>query len=125
LKRPLAAPSSLVPFKGRIASDALASWKLQPERPDWSKGIRDAWRPGEAAAHERLHTFLDERVDDYTSERNRPDRKGTSRLSPHLHFGELSPRQCWYAATMHAARANHRGEGADTFLKELAWREFS
>jgi deoxyribodipyrimidine photo-lyase len=125
LKRPLPAPSSLVPFKGRIASDTLASWKLLPKRPDWSKGIRDAWQPGEPGAHERLHTFLDERIDDYTSERNRPDRAGTSRLSPHLHFGEMSPRQCWYAAAMRAGRQNRHGDGADTFLKELAWREFS
>ena len=126
LKRPLPAPSRLVPFKGRIASDTLASWKLLPKRPDWSKGIRDAWQPGEAGAHERLRTFLDDRIDDYASERNRPDRVG--------HVAALAA-SCISARS---ARANagtrppctrraqsRRGDGAETFLKELAWREFS
>ncbi len=125
VKRSTPAPTSLTPFKGRIASDSLASWKLLPKKPDWAKGFRDAWQPGEAGALERLHTFLDERIDDYASERNRPDHEGTSCLSPHLHFGEISPRQCWYAACMHASHKRQHGEGADTFLKELAWREFS
>lgn len=111
--------------KARIASEPLEDWRLLPRRPDWAGGLRKAWRPGEKDARQRLETFLSNAVTDYTDKRNRPDIEGTSRLSPHLHFGEISARQCWHAAAAAAAREPGVEGGATTFLKELVWREFS
>ena len=86
---------------------------------DWAKGLRAAWRPGEAGAQSMLHRFLDNALADYPERRDRPTDIGTSRLSPHLHFGEISPRQVW------AARAEHRNVASEAFLRQLGWREFA
>jgi len=90
--QPLPAPKTLKAGP-KVPSDDLASWRLEPTRPDWAAGLRDTWAPGETAAQERLKDFLDGDIADYASLRDRPDRDGTSRLSPHLRFGEISPRQ--------------------------------
>jgi deoxyribodipyrimidine photo-lyase len=85
--------------------------------------MRDFWTPGEAGARERLHAFIDGGVlRDYSRGRDTPGMDGTSRLSPHLAFGEISPRQCWHA--VHAASEGGSGPGAASFLRELYWREF-
>ncbi|MFC3069658.1 cryptochrome/photolyase family protein [Phenylobacterium soli] len=108
-------------------SERLADWDLLPTRPDWAGGLRETWTPGEAGARARLKAFLAGAVFEYGDMRNRPDRSGTSRLSPHLHFGEISPWAVWRAVT--TAGMARTGEpfsaGVDTFLSELAWREFS
>lgn len=123
--KPLAAPKEILPFKKKIASERLRDWALHPTKPDWSKGFAEEWQPGEAGAHARLKTFLKTALKTYTEDRNRPDKPGTSRLSPHLHFGEITPAQCWTAA-VHAADATHGADkGGETFLKEIVWREFS
>jgi deoxyribodipyrimidine photo-lyase len=111
---PLAAPR-LSRFH-EIRSDAIESWALLPTGLDWAKGFD--WTPGEKAAQAALYDFLDD-VNDYGRGRDLPAKDGTSRLSPHLHWGEISPRQVW-----HTVRAPHQGEGSETFLKELGWREF-
>ena len=97
-------------------SDALADWDLLPTKPDWSTGFSD-WTPGEDAARKAVDRFA-RIVDAYGTDRNLPAVEGTSRLSPHLHFGEVSPRQVWHAV-------KGRGEGPLTFRKELAWRDFT
>jgi deoxyribodipyrimidine photo-lyase len=121
---PLPAPKTLTAGP-QIASDDLASWHLEPTHPDWAAGLRNTWTPGEAAAQERLKDFLDNDIADYASLRDRPDRDGTSRLSPHLRFGEISPRQVWHAANFAAARRPAIASGVGKFLSELGWREFS
>jgi deoxyribodipyrimidine photo-lyase len=73
---------------------------------------------GEAAARRRWRDFLEDRVGDYAGDRDRPGVDGTSRMSVHLKWGEIHPR------TMLADLARHRSEGAATYRKELAWREF-
>jgi deoxyribodipyrimidine photo-lyase len=73
------------------SSDALADGKLPPTKPDWAGGLRASWTPGEAAARERLSHFVTDGLEGYADARDRLDRDATSRLSPHLHFGELSP----------------------------------
>jgi deoxyribodipyrimidine photo-lyase len=106
-------------------SDALASWGLSPSRPDWAKEMRHFWTPGEAGARERLASFLDDALNNYGEARNRPDIDGSSRLSPHLAFGEISPRQVWHAAKSASDRNPHSGKAAASFIRELYWREFS
>lgn len=104
-------------------SDKLAVWALHPSQPDWSEGFSD-WTPGEAGASERLHDFLDESLRDYAEGRDFPAREATSRLSPHLHFGEIGPRTIWRAAHAAAHRGASDGQ-VDKFLSELGWREFN
>ncbi|CAN5240323.1 deoxyribodipyrimidine photo-lyase [soil metagenome] len=98
-------------------SDSLNAWQLLPSRPDWAKGFSEDWSPGEAGAAERL-ADLPQIVPDYGRRRNLPSEEGTSRLSPHLHFGEVSPATVWHAI-------HGRGEGADIFRKELIWRDYA
>jgi len=122
---PIAAPAHLRPFAGNLDSELLDEWCLLPERPNWAKAFGDSWEPGEGGAHTRLEAFLESRVATYAEWRDRPDLDGTSGLSPHLRFGELSPRQVWHATrSVMAARPSTR-TGADAFLRQLGWREFS
>jgi deoxyribodipyrimidine photo-lyase len=122
-ERPLPAPAKVRGFAKSPRSEVLSSFGLLPTRPDWAGGIRESWVPGEAAAAERLHDFLDEIVQDYRTGRDRPGRDGTSRLSPYLHWGEISPRQVWHAAKM---RMDAGSEPAiEAFLREIGWREFT
>jgi deoxyribodipyrimidine photo-lyase len=118
-------PQTLEWFRCDEPSDALGEWQLLPQHPDWAKEFADAWQPGEQGAQRRLATFLERDVVDYQSLRDRPDHTGTSRLSPHLRFGEISPRSVWQAAA--EAMTNNRVGAGDSlsFRRELAWREFS
>jgi deoxyribodipyrimidine photo-lyase len=86
--------------------------------------LRRTWTPGEASAQARLRQFLKSGVAGYSTGRDRPDREGTSRLSPHLRFGEISPRQVWHAARFAAAEHPSLAGDIDKFLSELGWREF-
>ena len=115
---PLPAPRKLTPWKS-IASDSLDDWALTPDSPDWAHGFCDHWTPGEAGARERLSDFVEQDLAHYASGRDRPDRDDTSRLSPHLHWGEISPRQVW-SATHDVADGN-----AAKFRSEIGWREFA
>ena len=121
--KPLPAPKAVSPVPG-VAGDALESWHLEPTHPDWAAGLREAWTPGEASAQAQLRQFLDSGVAGYSTERDRPDRDGSSRLSPHLRFGEISPRQVWHAARFAAAEHPKLAGDIDKFLSELGWREF-
>jgi deoxyribodipyrimidine photo-lyase len=101
--KPLPAPKSLCP-RPNLASDAIESWDLEPAHPDWAGGLRETWTPGRGIrAQARLHGFLQFGVAAYSVVRDRLDRHGTSGLSPHLRFGEVSPRQVWHAARFAAA----------------------
>ncbi|MBV9432917.1 MAG: deoxyribodipyrimidine photo-lyase, partial [Hyphomicrobiales bacterium] len=105
----------------------LASLKLEPHAPDWAGGLRKAWTRGETAGQARLTAFLEDGLGGYARDRDRPDKPSTSRLSPYLRFGNLSPRQVWHAAatavSSGASQASQRD--LDKFLAELGWREFS
>lgn len=107
-----------------VASDALEDWRLEPWKPDWAIGLRESCTPGEASAQTRLKQFLKSGIAGYSSDRDRPDRDGTSRLSPHLRFGEISPRQVWHAARFAAAEHPHLSADIEKFLTELGWRDF-
>ena len=102
-------------------SEPLESLNLLPRSPDWSGGIRAQWRVGEAAALQRLDDFLASTADGYHISRDKPSEIGTSRLSPHLHFGEISPVTIYHAVREHASSY----DGPEVFLSEVIWREFS
>jgi deoxyribodipyrimidine photo-lyase len=109
-------PDQLVPPSEWPASLEIAELGLEP-KIDWAGGLREAWEPGEAGARKQLHNFIGEAIAVYSAERDRPSHPGTSRLSPHLHFGEISARQIWKAAK--------DKPGADAYLWEIGWREFA
>ncbi|HEX8626078.1 MAG TPA: deoxyribodipyrimidine photo-lyase [Allosphingosinicella sp.] len=113
--QPVAPPGRLRAPERWPQSEDLDSWHLLPARPNWASAFGDEWRPGEAAALDRLSDFS-ARAGDYAGARDRPGEEGTSRFSPHLHFGELSPRRIWHALPAAAG---------EKFRKELAWRDFS
>ena len=115
---PLPAPKAIASPDNWPESDDLADWGLLPSRPDWSEGIDAFWAVGEAAANERLEDW-NESVAQYDKGRNLPSIDGSSRLSPHLHWGELSPAQVWHR--LHG----RRGQGWATFAKELIWRDYA
>ena len=106
-------------------SDRLEDLQLLPKRPDWAGGLRETWKPGETAAKARLGDFIDRHLARYAEDRSRLDLDATSHLSPHLHFGEISPNQVWHAVTHAAARGGGKDRGAESYLRELGWREFS
>lgn len=106
-------------------SDKLDDWKLLPTKPDWAGGIAKTWTPGEQGARDRLNQFLDGPVDDYAEGRNRPDCEYTSRLSPHLAFGEISPLKIWDETKARIDAGDVASKAAEKFLSEIAWREFA
>lgn len=116
-REPLDAPALSLPGAWP-ESDDLAAWALLPKAPDWAGGFGECWKVGEQAAHDRLEEFAD-RVKDYENDRDLPSIDGSSRLSPHLHFGEISPTQVWDRLSW------HRGAGADAFRGELLWRDYA
>jgi deoxyribodipyrimidine photo-lyase len=122
--RPLPAPSTLRPPSRPAHSDRLDTWSLLPTKPDWAVGLRDHWSPGEAAARERLISFVDRGLRRYHLDRNRPEPAATSRLSPHLHFGELSPREIWHTVFARMQADPRLSAGGESWLREIGWREF-
>ena len=117
-------PAAPVPAPSRIdgprhwpQGDSLEQWALLPTKPDWAAAFSQDWTPGEAGARANVAAFLDE-VAQYDHARNLPSREGSSRLSPHLHFGEVSPAHVWHQV------AEAPGD-ATTFLKELIWRDYA
>lgn len=116
-RAPLPAPRTLSGFDMQPRSDLLDSWSLLPRRPNWAAGFGEVWTPGEAGARSALKRFLADGLADYAGARDKPAEDGTSRLSPHLHWGEISPAQIWAAA--------ETLPGADKFLSEIAWRDFA
>lgn len=114
---PLPAPIRIAAPDTWPESEKLSDWNLLPTKPDWAAGMKEMWSPGEAGAKARLNDFTD-KARYYDEKRNLPSVAGSSFLSPHLHFGEISPATCWHA-TMKA------GGSADVFLKELVWRDYA
>lgn len=107
-----------------VTSDQLTDWKLLPTKPDWSKAFAGLWTPGEEGASKRLNHFLEHGLADY-NRRDFPALNTTSHLSPHLHVGELSPRQIYYAVKQYALHEKISEKTINTFLSEVGWREFS
>jgi len=125
IRDPLPAPQRIPAPDSWPESDDLKDWALRPAAPNWAEGFESCWCPGSDGAQERLESFLENSVMAYPGERDRPDREGTSALSPHLHFGEISPRQVWYQTEAATHGKGAKRKGGEAFLREVVWREFS
>jgi len=123
LQKPIPAPQSLRPASPYPASEQLSDWKLLPTNPDWSGGIGANWHPGEKAAHAKLADFVETRLENYGEGRDRPDRDDTTRLSPHLAFGEITPAQIF--AKLDEGRTSAGNLGLDALRRQVGWREFA
>ncbi|WP_230482871.1 cryptochrome/photolyase family protein [Sphingomonas sp. Leaf21] len=115
-EHPVDPPEALTAPEPWPKGETLGDWKLLPTKPDWSTGFDADWTPGEAAGRERIKDFVG-KASAYDTARNMPSEEGSSRLSPHLHFGEVSVRAVWYALDRHG--------DTETYRKELAWRDFT
>ena len=116
------APGALPAFEDALAGESLHAWRLAPAL-GWDAGFWKVWTPGEAGAREALEVFIDGALNGYRTDRDRPDRTGTSRLSPHLHFGEIAP---WrITAELERARTAANSADMDGYIRELGWREFA
>lgn len=113
---PLEAPKSIQPYSQWTDSLTLDELELEP-RIDWAKGMKREWNPGRKGAESELKRFVTDGLSLYEEGRDRPDLKGTSRLSPHLHFGEISAREIWHHIKLSAK--------TKPYLRQIAWREFS
>ncbi|MEO0411486.1 MAG: deoxyribodipyrimidine photo-lyase [Pseudomonadota bacterium] len=117
---PKAAPRDITGYDGTLESDDLSDWGLRPTKPDWSAGLQTSWTPGEAGAHEMLRALSPGKVAEYKNQRDFPALDGTSKLSPHLHFGEITPRQIW-----HHLSGVMELDQAEPLIRQLGWRDFS
>lgn len=116
------APGALPAFEDALPGESLDAWRLAPAL-GWDAGFWKVWTPGEAGAREALEVFIDGALNGYRTDRDRPDRTGTSRLSPHLHFGEIAP---WrITAELERARTAANSADMDGYIRELGWREFA
>lgn len=122
-----------LPAPGRIRGPGLwpdsldlRDLRLEPAA-DWAAGMRATWQPGERGARRALHKFIENALVQYAAARDRPDLHVTSRLSPHLHFGEIGPGTVWNAVKEGSATDVRDGavQGEEAFLRQLVWREFS
>jgi deoxyribodipyrimidine photo-lyase len=118
---PLSAPEQLPPAP-QLPSLDLGSLGLLPSIP-WDEGLRGRWQPGESAALERAQSFIAEGLAGYGERRDLPAIAGTSSLSPHLHFGEIGPRQV--LAQIAEQHGDLRGPAAEPFVREILWRELA
>src|SRR5262249_39433298 len=120
------APAKLKSPSNWPKSDSIDKFDLLPTI-HWTAGMETAWQPGESGAAAMLRKFGKQRIADYPSSRDRPDAVGTSRLSPHLHFGEVSPRRVWHSVkAMAGGKTGHSAPAsAEPYLRQLGWREFS
>lgn len=122
-KDALPAPDSL-PDGPDCDGATLEDWGLLPSKPNWAKGFAERWTPGEAAARKQLDAFLKDDLADYPTHRDRPDLDETSRLSPHLAWGEISPRAVWHRVKLQA-EGSGQFKAADKYLAEIGWRDFA
>ena len=124
-REPLPRVTEMTAPDADVRSDDLAAWGLRPTKPNWAAGWEEIWTPGEAGARARLEAWLDAHAHAYADNRNRADLDATSRLSPHLHFGEVSPHTVWHAVRHRVDAGDIPEDQADGFLSEVAWRDFS
>ena len=124
-RAPLPLPAKLSLLQDPHNKLTIAQLKLLP-KIQWDKTMAIEWQIGEQAAANKLAHFLSDGLASYQEGRNFPAQRHVSRLSPHLHFGEISPQQIWHATKQHTLGQDGDLEAAaESFLRELCWREFS
>lgn len=118
----VAAPGQIPATELDLDCESIESWKLLPTRPNWASGFESLWQPGETGARILLDRFAADGLDGYGGRRDFPAETHTSRLSPHLAFGEVSPHAVW-----RAAQANQQADRDDVtrYHKEIVWRDFA
>ena len=124
--KPMAVPTC-IPRPGHFpVSLPLTKLELEPAI-EWTAGLKDSWTPGEGGAHQQFVHFLNNGILNYETDRDRPDLSRSSRLSPHLHVGEISPRYIWHIVQDQAKLKKDRiaFRSAQSFLRQLGWREFA
>ncbi len=126
VREPLPKPRKLSSPKIKKQDCDIDALGLLP-KINWDEGLKESWQPGSDGANELLREFLKNKVSSYKDERNRTDIDASSRLSPHLHFGEIGPHQIWHEVE----KVTNAGADAPTeketeaFLRQLAWRDFA
>ncbi len=105
-----------------VHGEPLAALGLLP-RIAWDQGLAERWQPGELAALKRAGDFVDRDLAEYEQRRNLPAIAGTSSLSPHLHFGEIGPRQVLELIALRHGPVD--GPVAEPYVREIVWREFA
>ena len=114
-------PSHPLPYPNKLSTLKIDSLELLP-KIHWDKGLAARWQPGEKHAQNALKKALQEAIPNYLEARDFPELDSTSRLSPYLHFGELSPHMIWHAVK---AEKNLDKEEAEGYLRQICWREFA
>ena len=94
---------------------------------NWYSNIQKYWHPGEVAAKQKLDILLDSTLLEYNKSRDFPELLGTSLLSPHIHFGEISPKQIWHAVIQKEKTKgiNDLSTSGSAYLRQISWREFA
>ena len=118
-RAPISAPKHIQYLPHQEERTSINALNLLPDDL-WHKAMMAHWKVGELAAIKRLNIFIKQGLLNYVDGRNLPAEAHTSRLSPHLHWGEISPNQIW-----HAIKKLPQNQQTDCFLSELGWREFS
>lgn len=108
-----------------LESESLSAWGLLPTSPDWSTGFDARWSPGEAGAQDKWQRFTEQTITRYKDGRDIPIEENTSMLSPHLTFGEISPKQIWFETHQAMASREIDSDNGSKFLAEIGWREYS
>jgi deoxyribodipyrimidine photo-lyase len=129
----LASPSPHIPFPPPqnissiqgIKSETFSAISLSPSAQYWAKPLGELWDISEEAAHTHLENFIHKALSHYKDDRDRPDHEGTSKLSPYLHFGQISPQQIWHRVNKVASTENLNQNSIYRYLMEILWREFS
>lgn len=121
IESPLPIPQLTIPYLGLIESCSIASLELLPPIK-WDAGFKKTWRPGFSEGRCLIEKGVNEVIDDYPESRDRPDLAGTTRLSPYLHFGDVSPRMIWQSVK-ETQQLNQKS--AEAYLRQLGWREFA
>ncbi|MGO4637747.1 deoxyribodipyrimidine photo-lyase [Mesorhizobium sp. 2RAF45] len=119
VRDPIDTPGQIDGWRGELGGLRLDELDLLPSKPDWAYGLRETWTPGEKGAQARLGQFIEHDLANYERQRDYPGQPSTSRLSPHLTFGEITPFQIF------AALRRSKSSGTSKFRAEIGWREFS
>lgn len=117
------APQKTLASNTAMPGDLLESWQLIPTQPAWATEFGQYSNPGEEGAKKTLHQFFKKGISSYDQGRNQVDCRGTSTLSPHIHFGEISIHELWRQVA--SDKDATTPQGWDAFARQLGWREFS